>query len=158
MTLLLTEDRRRAQEDRRRAPRYKAHLSLLVLAVAGNAVDCGGQTLDIGVGGVRFMIPNELPIGETIVYLVTRPGESPAAGIQCTGKILRCAKKLNSHSHEVVATVESSVIVTQDELRRLRSDAESLSYTANRGAEADICTCFLSLFRNAPGALRNYDK
>jgi hypothetical protein len=138
MTLLPTEDRRRA-------PRYKAHLSLQVLAVAGNAVDCSGQTLDIGVGGVRFNIANKLPVGETILYLVTRPGESSTAGIQCTGKILRCTMKCNSHYHEVVATVESSVVVTQDEFRRLVSNAESLSCTANRGAKADISACFLSL-------------
>jgi hypothetical protein len=145
MALLPTEDRRRAREDRRRAARYKAHLSLQVLAVAGNAVDCSGQTLDIGVGGVRFTIANKLPVGDTILYLVTRPGESSTAGIQCTGKILRCATKCNSHYHEVVATVESSVVVTQDEFRRLVSDAELLSYTANRAAKADISTCFLSL-------------
>jgi len=144
MALLPTEDRRRAREDRRRAPRYKAHLSLQVLAVAGHAVDCSGQTLDIGVGGVRFNIANKLPVGETILYLVTRPGGSSTAGIQCTGKILRCTMKCNSHYHEVVATVESSVVVTKDELRRLVSDAE-LSCTANRGAKTDIGTCFLSL-------------
>ena len=101
-------------EEQRRAQRYNVRLPLLIVRAGGLAVNCSGQTRDLGAGGVRFVIPAELPAGTAIDYVVTLSNYTPAALIRCTGVVLRCMDNADGRPnsrYEIAATMRSYVFV-----------------------------------------------
>ena len=102
-------------EEQRRAQRCSVRLPLRIIAADGRAVNCIGQTRDMGAGGVRFIVPAELPPGTVIDYVVTLSTYSPAAHIRCTGEVLRCAESVEAPnpSYELAATMRRYNFVPQ---------------------------------------------
>jgi hypothetical protein len=79
-------------EEQRRVPRYDVRLPIRVTAIDGQPAYWVGQTRDIGFGGVRFDLANELPIARTVEYMVTLSDHAPAVRIICKGNVLRCIR------------------------------------------------------------------
>jgi hypothetical protein len=102
----------------RKVPRYEVILPLRIVSVGRRPVNLLGQTRDVGAGGVRFVVSDKLPIGRKVEYVITRSSGNRGTEIECVGNILRCVKKYDYPSYEVVATIESE---------RPHSDTGSLS-------------------------------
>jgi hypothetical protein len=112
-------------EEQRSAPRCEVILPLRILAIGRRTANLLGQTRDISPGGVRFIVPNKVRVGKTIEYVVTRSNCTPPIEIHCVGNVLRCAKKYDDPSYEVVATIERSDLVP-GEVEGLTSAADPL--------------------------------
>ena len=52
-------------------------------------VDLIEQTRDISSGGVCFLSPKPIEIGDRIEYLITLSGSTPPVRIRCLGKVTR---------------------------------------------------------------------
>lgn len=105
-------------KEQRRAQRYEAKFPIRVIAIDGQPADWVGETRDIGSGGVRFALPNELPVERAIEYIVTLSCDPPVARIVCKGDILRCAtsdEPGTGDCFEIAATMRSYSLVGQAE-------------------------------------------
>lgn len=97
----------------RQTNRYNMSLPVRIVAADGQELDWIGHTIDIGAGGVRFMVPGELPVGKTVEYIITLSEYNPVSLIRCTGSILRSVKK-DEAGHlcfETAATMERYAFV-----------------------------------------------
>lgn len=106
-------------KEHRKAKRYEARFPIRVTAIDGHPTDLAGQTRDIGSGGVRFVLANELPVERTIEYIVTLSCHPPAARIVCKGGILRCAasdERGPGDCFEIAATMLSYYFVPEAEI------------------------------------------
>jgi hypothetical protein len=69
-----------------------------------------GETCNLSSGGVLFVAPAELPIGESIEYLITLPTgvrEGTTIRLRCVGKVVRSQPRHSiSHAAAVAATLE----------------------------------------------------
>jgi hypothetical protein len=97
------------KQEQRITPRFKVSLSAHIVGIDNRPVSWKGETIDIGAGGVRFILPHELPVGNTIDYVITLSDNEPPARICCVGNVLRCEKKENSW--EAAATMARYVFV-----------------------------------------------
>ena len=95
-------------------------LPLRVVSVGRRRVNLLGQTRDVGAGGVRFVVQDKLPIGRKVEYVITRSSGNRGTEIECVGNILRCVKKYDYPSYEIVASIEN-------ERKKAQSDTASLS-------------------------------
>jgi hypothetical protein len=90
-----------------------------------------GQTRDLGAGGVRFVVPDKLPIGRQVEYVITRSSGNRGDEIECTGNILRCVKKYDYPSYEVVATIEIERKKPQPDAGSISEMPDDLSQTSD---------------------------
>jgi hypothetical protein len=108
-----------AGKEQREYPRHKISLELRVVTMAGKAVDIIGETHDIGAGGVSFVLPSALPVGETIDYEISFSGNGPAARGRCGGVILRCRGV--GDAWMIAATMERYLSVKTGEMESTRA-------------------------------------
>jgi len=93
----------------RRSPRYEIILPLRIVSVGRRSVNLLGQTRDLSSGGVRFIIPNKFRIGQRIEYIITRSSGTQGTEIRCFGNVLRCGKKYDCPSYDVIASIDSEM-------------------------------------------------
>jgi len=119
-------------QEKRTTPGFKISLAVQIVAIDNQPVSWNGQipvnwdgqTKDIGAGGVRFVSPRALPVGNTVDYVVTLSDNDPPARVYCVGRVLRCEKKENAW--ETAATMNRYVFIRPGALDLShRSDAAS---------------------------------
>jgi hypothetical protein len=69
------------------------------------------QTRDISSGGVCFLSPTAIEVGDRIEYLITLSGSTPPVRIRCLGKVTRSQQPVPAPSgdeklYEVAVTME----------------------------------------------------
>jgi hypothetical protein len=116
----------------RKVPRYEIILPLRIVSVGRQRVNLVGQTRDVGAGGVRFVVPDKLPIGRKVEYIITRSSGNRGTEIECVGNILRCVKKYDYPSYEVVASIESERTTPQSDSSSLSEMLDDLSPPAQK--------------------------
>jgi hypothetical protein len=76
--------------EQRKHQRFELHLPFEI--VHGSRSKVHGETKNVSSAGVLFTVEDQLPLGESIEYLITLP-RSPGARkdvrLRCVGKILR---------------------------------------------------------------------
>jgi hypothetical protein len=75
--------------EQRRTQRYKLQLPLHIVQLGEERVDLVEQTRDISSGGVSFLSPKNIEVGDRIEYLITLSGSTPPVRIRCLGKVMR---------------------------------------------------------------------
>jgi hypothetical protein len=75
--------------EQRRTQRYKLQLPLHIVQLGDQRVDLTEQTRDISSGGVCFLSPKPIDVGDRIEYLITLSGSTPPVRIRCLGKVTR---------------------------------------------------------------------
>jgi len=75
--------------EQRRTQRYKLQLPLHIIQLGDQRVDLIEQTRDISSGGVCFLSPRNIEVGDRIEYLITLSGSTPPVRIHCLGKVTR---------------------------------------------------------------------
>lgn len=75
--------------EQRRTQRYKLQLPLHIVQLGEHRVDLIEQTRDISSGGVCFLSPKPIGVGDRIEYLITLSGSTPPVRIRCLGKVTR---------------------------------------------------------------------
>ena len=102
--------------EQRRAQRYKLQLPLHIIHLGEERVDRVEKTRDISSGGVCFLSPTDVGVGEKIEYLITLSGSTPPVRIRCLGKVLRSQQPEATESFEVAVTMERYQFVRAEEL------------------------------------------
>jgi hypothetical protein len=69
-----------------RGPVYAAILPVRIVAIGSREDNLTGQTRDLGVSGVRFIIPERVREGKRIEYIITRSSGSPGTEIRFAGR------------------------------------------------------------------------
>ncbi len=68
------------------------------------------QTRDISSGGVCFLSPTAIEVGDRIEYLITLSGSTPPVRIRCLGKVMRSKQPVpaigDEKLYEVAVTME----------------------------------------------------
>ncbi len=91
-------------------------LPLQIVQVGDQKVNRTERTRDISSGGVCFLSPAELEVGDRIEYLITLSGSHPPVRIRCLGKVLRNGKPAQP------AEGEFEVAVTMDRYHFMRAE------------------------------------
>jgi hypothetical protein len=95
-------------------------LPLRIVRLGDRKVNRSEQTRDISSGGVCFLSPTDVEVGDRIEYLITLSGNTPPVRIRCLGKVLRSIVppvQTNGHREfEVAVTMERYQFVRADEL------------------------------------------
>jgi hypothetical protein len=95
-------------------------LPLRIVRLGDRKVNRVEQTRDISSGGVCFLSPSDVEVGDRIEYLITLSGNNPPVRIRCLGKVLRShppTAPANGHREfEVAVTMERYQFVRADEL------------------------------------------
>jgi hypothetical protein len=101
--------------EQRRTQRYKLQLPLHIVQLGDQRVDLTEQTRDISSGGVCFLSPKPIDVGDRIEYLITLSGSTPPVRIRCLGKVTRSQQppmnpQANGHGddklYEIAVTME----------------------------------------------------
>jgi len=77
--------------EQRKHQRFELHLPFEVIR-HGSTMIVRGETKNVSSAGVLFTAEGELPLGESIEYLITlprTPGVSKDVRLRCVGKVLR---------------------------------------------------------------------
>ena len=102
-------------------------LPLRIVRLGDRKVNRVEQTSNISSGGVCFLSPTDVEIGDRIEYLITLSGNTPPVRIRCLGKVIRSHPPTipaNGHSEfEVAVTMERYQFVRTDELEQLGASA-----------------------------------
>ncbi len=74
-------------------------------------MDLVEQTRDISSGGVSFLSPTSIEVGDRIEYLITLSGSTPPVRIRCLGKVMRSHQPSNGGNgderlYEIAVTME----------------------------------------------------
>lgn len=104
--------------EQRRAQRYRLQLPLHIIHLGDEQVNRVEQTRDISSGGVCFMSPTAIEVGDKIEYLITLSRSTPPVRIRCLGKVLRSQMPPDSEigPYEVAVTMERYQFVRADEM------------------------------------------
>lgn len=81
--------------EQRKNKRFAMRLSLEIVQV-GELTGIHGETINMSSTGVLFRANAELPLGESIEYLVSLPehiGEDVEVQLRCLGKLLRTGEE-----------------------------------------------------------------
>ena len=102
-------------------------LPLRIVRLGDRIVNRTEQTRDISSGGVCFLSPTDVEVGDRIEYLITLSGNNPPVRIRCLGKVLRSSPPgvptNGSTEFEVAVTMERYQFVRVDELEFVRASA-----------------------------------
>jgi hypothetical protein len=92
----------------KRARRYPLQLPLHIILLGDQHVDRTELTMDISSGGVCFLSPAAVDVGERIEYLITLSGTNPPVRIRCLGNVLRSRSRSGSANgpYNVAVTME----------------------------------------------------
>jgi hypothetical protein len=103
--------------EQRRTQRYRLQLPLQILQLGDQRVNRIEKTRDISSGGVCFVSPTDVGVGEKIEYLITLSGSNPPVRIRCLGKVLRSSQPAtgDTHEFEVAVTMERYQFVRTNE-------------------------------------------
>ncbi len=74
------------------------------------------KTRDISSGGVCFVSPTPVEVGDRIEYVITLSGCNPPVRIRCLGKVLRSLKPLVEGPYEIAVTMERYTFMRAEEL------------------------------------------
>jgi len=104
--------------EQRRTQRYKLQLPLQIVQVGEERVNRSEQTRDISSGGVSFLSPTAVGVGDRIEYLITLSGSNPPVRIRCLGKVTRSQvpPPPEDGQYEIAVTMERYQFVRADEL------------------------------------------
>lgn len=106
--------------EQRRTQRYKLELPLQIIELGGQPVNRMEQTRNISSGGVCFISPERVEVGNRIEYLITLSGSNPQVRIRCLGKVLRSfqpdVRAEGDPQYEVAVTMERYQFIRADEL------------------------------------------
>lgn len=105
-------------------------LPLRIVRLGDRKVNRVEKTRDISSGGVCFLSPTDIEVGDRIEYLITLSGSNPPVRIRCLGKVLRSnmppipangngngnGNGASSKEFEVAITMERYQFVRADEL------------------------------------------
>lgn len=95
-------------------------LPLRIVQLGDHKVNRVEKTRDISSGGVCFVSPTDLEVGDRIEYLITLSGSNPPVRIRCLGKVLRsslpAAPSNGGKEFEVAITMERYQFVRAEEL------------------------------------------
>lgn len=97
--------------EQRRTPRYKLQLPLHIVQLGDQKVNLIEQTRDISSGGVCFVSPNRIEVGDRVEYVITLSGSTPPVRIRCLGKVTRsqapnAASPDGDRLYEIAVTME----------------------------------------------------
>lgn len=135
----------------RKVPRYEVILPLRVVSVGRRRVNMPGQTRDVGAGGVRFVVSDKLPIGRKVEFIITRSSGNRGSEVECVGNILRCVKKYDYPSYEVVASIESERKKPQSDTSSFSEMLDDLSQPSDRAyASSSRLSSFVDSDRYKP--------
>ena len=121
--------------EQRRTQRYRLQLPLQIVQLGRERVDRKEKTRDISSGGVCFLSPVKVEVGERIEYLITLSGSNPPVRIRCLGKVLRSlqpppsngsqhdAAQYGAPQYEVAVTMERYQFVRAEELDAVLASA-----------------------------------
>lgn len=103
--------------EQRRTQRYRLQLPLQILQLGDQRVNRLEKTRDISSGGVCFVSPTQIEVGDRIEYLITLSGSTPPVRIRCLGKVLRSTKPaaLDEPQFEVAVTMDRYQFVRPEE-------------------------------------------
>lgn len=87
-----------------------------IVQVGGQRVNRVEQTRDISSGGVCFVSPTSVEVGDRIEYLITLSTSNPPVKIRCLGKVLRSLQPPATPHYEVACTMERYQFVRTGEL------------------------------------------
>ena len=90
-------------------------LPLQIVKLGVQPVDRLQKTRDISSGGVCFLSPVNIEVGERIEYVITLSGENPPVRIRCLGKVLRSVQNA-AGDFDVAVTMERYQFVRADDL------------------------------------------
>jgi hypothetical protein len=85
------------QLEQRRTQRYKLQLPLHIVQLGDQRVDLVEETRDISSGGVCFLSPKPIGVGDRVEYLITLSGSTPPVRIRCLGKVTRSHQPGSRH-------------------------------------------------------------
>ena len=103
--------------EQRRTQRYRLQLPLQIIRLGEQKVNRTERTRDIISGGVCFLSPTAVEVGDRIEYVITLSGSHPPVRIRCLGKILRSAKpKPTEGQFEVAVTMDRYQFVRAEEV------------------------------------------
>lgn len=104
--------------EQRRTQRYRLQLPLQIIQVGDQRVNRNEQTRDISSGGVCFLSPTAVDVGDRIEYLITLSGSNPPVRIRCLGKVMRSQEPPSPEDgkYEIAVTMERYQFVRADEL------------------------------------------
>ena len=77
--------------EQRKHKRFELRLPLEIVQL-GDLSGISGETINMSSAGILFRAQTDLPLGETIEYLVTLPeniGDNVEVQLRCLGKLLR---------------------------------------------------------------------
>jgi hypothetical protein len=111
--------------EQRRTQRYKLQLPLQIVQVGEERVNRVEQTRDISSGGISFLSPTAVEVGNRIEYLITLSGNNPAVRIRCLGKVMRSQVPSTPEDgqYEIAITMERYQFVRADELDAVMASA-----------------------------------
>ena len=113
--------------EQRRTQRYRLQLPLRIVQLGDRKVNRTEQTRDISSGGVCFLSPMEVEVGDRIEYMITLSGNTPPVRIRCLGKVLRSSRPaVSSNGHrefEVAVTMERYQFVRASEFEVMEATA-----------------------------------
>jgi len=118
--------------EQRRTQRYRLQLPLRIVQLGDQKVNRTEQTRDISSGGVCFLSPTDVEVGDRIEYLITLSGANPPVRIRCLGKVLRSGPPAaTSNGHESNGHREFEVAVTMERYQFVRAgELEVMEATA----------------------------
>lgn len=96
--------------ERRNGYRIQLHLPIQVEIQAARWIE--GETLDVGTGGFLLHLPEYLPAGRTIEYIVCVP-DFRSVRLRCVGKVLR-SSRLDNDGVATAVTMEQCLSVHSD--------------------------------------------
>jgi hypothetical protein len=92
--------------DQRKTKRFELKLPLELL-LSGSASFEPCETQNVSSGGVLFLSPLQLEVGDLIEYRITLPGgASSPVKLRCRGKVVRLQPGNNGADAHVAATLE----------------------------------------------------
>ncbi len=83
------------------------------------------RTRDISSGGISFLSPTAVEVGNRIEYLITLSGSHPPVRIRCLGKVMRSQvpSPPEDGQYEIAITMERYQFVRADELDAVMASA-----------------------------------
>jgi hypothetical protein len=111
--------------EQRRTQRYKLQLPLQIVQVGEERVNRTEKTRDISSGGISFLSPTAVEVGNRIEYLITLSGSNPPVRIRCLGKVMRSLVPSTPEDgqYEIAITMERYQFVRADELDAVLASA-----------------------------------
>lgn len=89
--------------DQRRTQRFELRLPFILLRSGSDAVEQSGETRNVSSGGVLFVSPVEMRVGQSLEFIMSLPSgdEGQYVRLRCLGRVVRV-----QDGPTVAATVE----------------------------------------------------